>query len=693
MLVRWAFQICIYLLVLDGLAALALAGLIEPSWWAFVILVVGGSWWQESVRARVTAVVRHHQLLTLLALGFFALDLFYLAESLLDGFVHLLLFLLFYKLYIRRTLRDARDLLLLSFFMLVGASTLTVSLGFLLILLVFLLLGTWTFVLYHVMSESERNAPDQAAALIESGHLVTPSLLGLSLVASIASFVFTLGFFFVIPRVGQVALPLKSRPGQMVSGFSERVELGSFGTIQTDTTVVMRIQFPDGPAFPDRLHGLRWRGVAFDHFNGHEWSVNRRERRMMPRIYGGAVPPARGQGSGPVITQEIYLEPLDTEVLFGAPRLLGVVVSTGLVAVDGLDSISSPVPQARLHYRALSELEVPARRPPGAGRALSDEERARYLQLPPLSPRVRALAREVTKKSPDQWTAAQNLRHHLQTTLRYSLDLKQTSGLDPLEDFLFLSRSGNCEYFATSLAVLLRTLEIPARVVNGFQRGEWNPYGGYFAVRHRDAHSWVEAYFPDRGWMTLDPSPRDEFDSSWASSVTFQYLDALRMRWHRYVVNWSLGDQIRASGSVRQQALHWRRAVFGGGFSIPGGKRGAAIAGGLVGALAVAIFLWRRGPVLTPARFRRPRSVLVYERMLKRLARFGLRPGRGETAREFSGRVAQRLPGSRAVVEEVTGAYEEVRFGGAAIRPEELARLGRLADGLPLAAEVKSPRT
>ncbi len=682
MLVRLGFQICTYLLVVDGLAALALAGLLEPHWWPFVMVVVAGSWWHEAIRSRVTAVVRHHQLLMLLAVGFFVLDLLYLAESLLDGFVHLLLFALFYKLCTRRTLRDSRDVLLLSFFMLVGASTLTVSVGFLLILMVFLLVGTWTLGLYHLMWESEHSAPDQPSAVIEAHRLVTPSLLGLSVVASIASLLFTLLFFFVIPRVGQAALPLKARLGQMVSGFSERVELGSFGTIETDTTVVMRVQFPEGPAAPQALHGLRWRGVAFDRFNGRGWSVTEPRRRTIPVVFGGQIPLGWPRGTGPVVTQEIYLEPIDSEVLFAAPRLLGVVLSAGSLTVDAMGSISSPVPLARLHYRVVSELEGPAWRSPGAERALAGEERARYIQLPPLSPRIHALAREVTRGIPDQWAAALRLSSYLQTNLRYSLALKQTSAQDPLEDFLFVARSGNCEYFATSLAVLLRSLGIPARVVNGFQRGEWNPYGGYFTVRQHDAHSWVEAYFPDRGWATLDASPRAGFDSSWAPSAAFQYLDALRMRWHRYVVNWGLGDQLRASAAVRQRATHWRRLVFEGPLSVPGGKRGAAVAVGLAGALAVAIFLWRRGPALAPVRLRRSSSVRVYELMLKRLARLGLRPGPAETAREFCGRVALRLPDRRDAVEELTRAYEGVRFGGAAIGEGELTRLWRLADRL-----------
>ncbi len=683
MTVRLAFQISLYLLIVDGLAALALAGLIEPAWWPFVGLVVAASWLHEAVRARVAAVVQRRQLLTLLAIGFFVLDLFYLAESLLDGFVHLLLFALFYKLYTRRALKDSRDLLALSFFMLVASSALTASLGFLLILVVFLVVGTWTFLLYHLMGEVERHAPDQASALIESRDLVTPSLLGLSVAASVVSFLFTLAFFFVIPRVGQAMIPLRAKLGQVVSGFSERVELGSFGTIQTDATVVMRVEFPGGPSDPEALPGLRWRGIAFDHWSGREWSVTRPERRVIRRSAGGQVLISPPGGTGPLVTQEIYLEPIGSEVLFAAPRLLGLAVSTGSVWVDALDSATLPFPQARFHYRALSELETPGRRLAGPVRFLFDEERARYLQLPPLSPRIRALAREVTRESPDPWAAALRLTRYLQTALRYSLDLTRTPGVDPLEDFLFVSRSGNCEYFATSLAVLLRTLGIPSRVVNGFQRGEWNPYGGYFAVRQRDAHSWVEAHFPERGWVTLDPSPRAGFDAARGSSATFQYIDALRMRWHRYVVNWSLGDQLRVSWSARQRALAWGRAVFKGRPSFPGGKWGAAVAGAAVVALTGAVFLWRRGAPVLPVPTRRRATVLVYERMLKRLARLGLRPGRGETAREFCLRAARMLPRGRDGIEAITRAYEEVRFGGSTLTPEELARLGRLADLIP----------
>src|SRR5207244_1453891 len=151
-----------------------------------------------------------------------------------------------------------------------------------------------------------------------------------------------------------------------------------------------------------------------------------------------------------------------------------------------------------------SELESAAS---GRGAPLDAATRARFLQLPPLSARVRELAREVTAGTRGARDAAEALTSHLAGRYRYTRVLRRTTALDPVEEFLFVQRSGNCEYFAASLAIMLRTLGIPARVVNGFQRGEWNPYGRHFIVRLLDARAWLDAPV-HAAWETLAPSPR-----------------------------------------------------------------------------------------------------------------------------------------------------------------------------------------
>jgi len=600
-----------------------------------------------------------------------ALDLLYLAQSLLDGFVRLLLFLLLYRLYTRRSLRDGRDVGFLSFFMLVAASSVTFDVAFLFIFLVFLVLGVWAFMLHHILTEADRVAGSRAAAATARAPLAPP-LLALSVAASVATLAATAAFFFIIPRVGQAALPLRARLGAMVSGFSDHVELGAFGEIETNSSVVMRVRFPDGPAAPERLANLRWRGIAFDHFDGHSWTVDRPQVSALPRSGAGLFDVSSYRGVGPFVTQEIYLEPIGTERIFAAPRLLKLGLATDAVRIDEMGSVSVTVPSARLRYIAHSELEPATRqagRDPVTPAASNVESLDRYLRLPPTSPRVGDLARAVSAGSHGPSDAALRLTRFLSNEFRYTLALSRQTQLRPLEEFLFVRRSGNCEYFATALAIMLRSIGIPARLVNGFQRGEWNPYGRYFIVRQRDAHSWVEAYIDRIGWVTLDPSPRAGPGAG--PSPLGLYLDALRLRWYRYVVNWSLRDQMSIAAVFQRETSTWRQRLFEArrwGDLPPAGAAWVALVAGVV-----ALLLWRRlRPSAAQPTLRVPR---FYQRALRTLARRGLHPARGETVREFLARVGAAAPACAAPLARLTAGYEQTRFGSAELRTDELAAL------------------
>ncbi|MEX2147564.1 MAG: transglutaminase domain-containing protein, partial [Candidatus Rokuibacteriota bacterium] len=383
----------------------------------------------------------------------------------------------------------------------------------------------------------------------------------LGVAASVATLAITAVLFFVIPRVGQAALPLRAPVGRMVSGFSDRVELGSFGEIELDASPVMRVHLPtwrDEHGSPERLPNLRWRGIAFDRYDAGAWRVAQVERVTFRRSTPGPFPVNRYRG-GAVLPQEIYLEPIGTEMVFGAPRMLRVHARSDLMTLDDLGNVSVPVPTARLRYTVDSEMEGDPRtaHAPDAVPPRDARWRQRYLQLPALAPRIHGLAEQVTAGSADQWEAAQRLTAHLFTRFQYTRVLQRTTDLDPVDEFLFVLRSGNCEYFAASLAVMLRSLGIPARVVNGFQRGEWNPYGKYFLVRLRDAHSWVEVFIEGAGWLTLDPSPRGGTEPTTAAAPAALYLDALRLHWYRYVINWSLHDQVVAAAAVQRTASAW----------------------------------------------------------------------------------------------------------------------------------------
>ncbi|HEV8436635.1 MAG TPA: DUF3488 and transglutaminase-like domain-containing protein [Methylomirabilota bacterium] len=672
-----ALRLITYLLVCDGIVALFMGGLIGPLGAALVVLAMLGSWWLERARARGSFHPAFGRGLVIAAAVALALDLFYLTTTALDGMVHLMLFLILARLFMRRALRDVRDAGFLSFFLLVATCAVTFSAGFLFVFVAFLLLGTWMLMLQHVVTETERAGTATAPA--PAGGLGGP-LVRVSLVGVVATFLMAGVLFFVIPRVGQATLPLRGLT-RMVSGFSDRVELGAFGEIEADKTVVMRVYLTDDIGDPALLPNLRWRGIVFDRFDGRTWSVGQPERALVRRGAGGQFQVGTPLGRGQVLKQDVYLDPIDTELIFAAPRALRLDVRTGSLGVDDMGSVSVSAPSARLHYQVESELEgppAPSTTVRGAGSEFPPRVRGRYLQLPPLSPGVARLAREVTAGSHDPLDAARKLNAFLSSRFRYTLAKPQTA-LDPLEEFLFVRRSGNCEYFAAGLAVMLRTLDIPARVVGGFQRGEWNPYGRYFMVRLSDAHAWVEAHFDGLGWVTFDPSPRASAEALARPSPLGLYLDAARMRWYRYVINWSLQDQRVFAATFHRQARDASLA-----FAWPEGWRPQiwlmtpALAGA---AVALGWLLWRFG---RPARGRRPagRAPRFYERALRALARRGLAPAPAETARQFLARAGREAPGCADALGRITSEYERSRFGAAALTEEEMGEVERCLQAL-----------
>jgi hypothetical protein len=670
----FAVRVAAYLLVADGLLGMVLAGLLGPAGLAVVGAALVASWWQQAIRARIHTRALGAVLVGVAAVAS-AVDLVYIAETVLDGLVHMLLFLVLARLFTADSVKDARTVAFLAFFMLVAASSAAFGVGFLFVFIAFLLLSTWLLLLQHMLMESEPG-PDRSVA--GSPQWVSPRmLLGLAAGASIATFLITTALFFVIPRVGLAALPFRGKIGSLVTGFSDRVELGAYGQIQTDTSVAMRVHVV-GEAPPELLPSLRWRGIAFDEFDGKAWSVSAAQRSTVRRSLASDFRVGAFRGRGPLLTQEVFLEPIGTEVIFAAPRALRLEARAPEITLDDMGAITVPSPAARLHYRVESELETP---PPAAGLRWegrvppADPAVARYLQLPRLAPRIPALAREASAGSRDPLETARRLTDHLSREYRYSLALERKSALPPLEEFLFVSRAGNCEYFAAALAVMLRTQGIPARVVGGFQRGEWNPYGQYFTVRMRDAHAWVEAYLPGAGWVTFDPSPRAEAEA--VATGASLYLDALRLRWYRYVINWSLRDQVEVATTIRRQASSWQadwRALRQ--------WRPPALAIPILLAmmLAVLVWLWRRtGAARAAAADRMP---AFYARALRALARRGLRPAAGETAREFASRVRAAVPGAGPALVRLTDGYERVRFGEVVLDAAERAELEACAAAL-----------
>ena len=192
-----------------------------------------------------------------------------------------------------------------------------------------------------------------------------------------------------------------------------------------------------------------------------------------------------------------------------------------------------------------------------------------YLRLPKVDPRIPRLASQITNSAKTDYDKAVVMENYLRTRFGYTLQLPQTEVKDPIANFLFERKQGHCEYFASSMAVMLRTLGIPSRVVNGFRSDEFNDITGSYVVRAKDAHSWVEAYFPGYGWQTFDPTPGGNVGTPQGWARLSLYLDAAASFWRDWVISYDSSNQyvlgkaaINTSRGMWEGARLWARGHY-----------------------------------------------------------------------------------------------------------------------------------
>ena len=159
----------------------------------------------------------------------------------------------------------------------------------------------------------------------------------------------------------------------------------------------------------------------------------------------------------------------------------------------------------------------------------------------------------VSRDGDTTFEQASLIESYLRTNNEYSLELTWDPGEQPLSTFLFDARSGHCEYFASSMAIMLRTLGIPTRMVNGFLAGEYNSIGDSFIIRQSDAHSWVEVYISGQGWVEFDPTPANpDRDDNSIMLLMSHYLDAAELFWNAYILTYDSGTQIQLFQSAQE---------------------------------------------------------------------------------------------------------------------------------------------
>lgn len=578
--------------------------------------------------------------------------IFVLRELPLIALAQFLLALQAVKLLALKKGKDWSLLYLLSFFSIVSASALSVEMFFAAIFVAYLFLAPWVLVLFQLKEGAEAAGMDPNRE---------PRLLGWRLFRLVASvnivlFVLTLLLFVTFPRIGVGLFGDVLASGSAVIGFSDRLALGEVSKIQKNGAVAMRVTLDQAAPGEKELY---WRGIALDHFDGRKWQKSTNDTVTLKRAgetYRLGAPVERRSA---LIHQKIILEPTGSAVLFALSKPVMISGRLGYLFLDSMGNVLTLQPHPfQISYEVFSYPE------PG----WSDEPPGKnFLQLPALHPRIVSLSRQITEGLSDEGKKVQALERFLRANYRYTLEDLPVGNEDPLAAFLFDVKQGNCEYFASAMAMMLRSLGIPARVVNGYLGGEWNPYGEYYLIRQSNAHSWVEAYLSGQGWVRFDPTPSAPRGRTRALFSSFTHLaDFLRLNWYRYVINFGLADQYQIF-KLLKRPHHWL-GTGQRGFSLRDlSARFSArpIGWAELGVLILALpLVWiglrkLRSGRKASSRIAPHQATERYRRFLKLCARRGLKKRTGETADEFSRRAGC---GDSGLVTEFTSLYQQTRF-------------------------------
>src|SRR5580693_7551791 len=538
------FELSMYLLVLMGFGTLASTGGLDLA----TIILVGSALalrgYLLAKKQRIVISERWTAPLTVAYFIFYAGDYFLISRSFLTATVHLVLFAVVVRTFSLRRDRDYTMLAILAFLMVLASAVLTVDSVFMLFFAAFMLMAVVTFILMEMRrsGQAARFQARHSSDTQEHRHLafslarVTPGLVLMILVGAAA-------VFFLLPRMSTGYLGGYTYGTDFSTGFSDQVQLGRIGQIQQSNAVVMHIQI-DGDR--DGKYALDWRGVALAKFDGKNWS-NPREQSVLYREADGSFRiPLVGQGVARAVTARdhlihyrVLMEPIGTNVFFLAPWARRVKGAYRTLQIDDGGAVSDLDSQRSVSlYEADSDISTPSpQQLRGAGNYLPEFALA-YLQLPGLDSRIPRLAAQITGSASNSYDKAVAVERYLRTHYGYTLQLPQKPVADPLANFLFERKQGHCEYFASSMAVMLRTLQIPARVVNGFRSDEFNDITGSYVVRAKDAHAWVEVYFPGYGWQTFDPTPSGNSGTPQGWGRVALYVDAAASFWREWVVSY-----------------------------------------------------------------------------------------------------------------------------------------------------------
>ncbi len=677
------------LMILTGFYSISITGSEYVSA-VFAGMVVTGLYWilGERISAFLKVPRTLWNLLALLLFSYFFYDTFFGNQDLVGNGIMFVIYLQMVKLLSHKTNRDWMQIYTLSFMHILASTVLTSDIAFSVPFLIYVILATWTLVLFNLKMQLElTTAPEKKdhrlQSLLLSKNVITKKFLITTSFLSISIITFTLIVFFSFPRLSMGNFLKRITTRNHISGFSDRVELGTIGTIKTNSQITMRVEIDQETAKKIEIDQIHWRGTATDNFDGRVWSKNSdHKRRVAVDMDTGMLTlDRRPFPGGNNFEYRIFLEALNPPVLFSADRLYQLIWDKPMVErifrrsmgirydYNGTFYLSSSANiMSDLTYRAESIIGDPQ---PDLLRSAKGRLPSwmpdYFLQLPELRPQVERTLASIPIGSGSTYDKVLAIKNWLETNYTYTLNVEDFGTEDPLSFFLLEKKQGHCEYFSTAFAIALRFHGIPSRNVVGFRGGEFNDFGNYIAVRQSDAHSWVEVFFPTYGWIAFDPSPLDSTVGAprprWRRIN--QFFDNLRLRWNKYIIEYDLRAQAEIAENVGRKVSRWFRSNTSKketdstpntrSWNTPKNKTFFA------NLLLLAFLVWLTAYLIY--RFKQnPQRRGVFAQVIRLLEARGHRKKTHETIPEFCARV-QRKEGPLPPLNELVSMYDEERFG------------------------------
>jgi hypothetical protein len=643
-------------------------------------------------------------------------------------------FLQLCKLYNVKRAKDYYHILFLAFTMMVVAAIKSESAIFPLMLVPFLVAAVYAFSLITI--ERERLLVQEGGGIVvrrrekkggvgaihdevglasargaASGLRALHPMLSL---VSVSTFALTVFFFLFFPRSTRL-LDYNTKPiydknieNEMVlTGYANTIDLGSLAKILRDPTVIMKVR----TSIPIPEQRLYLRGMTLDLFDGKRWyqKVSAQTTEKFGDATSGQIIVLEEKefaDKAHLVRQDIEMLDFDSKTLFYMPPLVALTNLNQNIYCDvNYYVFVAPTKSFSPRYSAYSYIRDKARVDygyvmPVNAEAGKNADFSAYLLVPPGSRQkdeLKQLAHDITQECTEDYERARAIETYLRKNYDYTLDLRTIDPAQPIRDFLFHDKRGHCELFATAMVLLLRSEEIPARLVTGFRGGNFRKESNTYEIRKMDAHTWVEAYIDGEGWYQFDPTPEPPMEV-FSGRLYFKQLKALyeslSVRWNNLVIDYNsnLRRKIFAGisrtvggvyGSIAHSRLlaHFWRKFSANITQAPVVAVALFLLGLNIAAAVMSIRLRRRGLHLSALLLgSRSRHYLshFYERIILTIYGRVVQKKSEATPREFALSLAADRQKDAAIVEDLMTIYYALRFGSARPSVELMRRVEML---------------